>query len=760
MTANPNSHEHHEVVQLGLALLRDGSVSTDNFSDAFSLLSISDTELHLAALKSPFDGDKFFEPKPLDSPQINYPSLSETDVAKNNFSKVNPGDGKISLTALERYGTFVATNANDKISVYDLFKSAAAIQDCLIHGKKEKPFLLVSSGFSGIQDTVYTISSKGALKTLRARSFMLEMLTEHIVYEILTAADAGRHAIIYSGGGGFSLLLPNKEATVEGIKKYKDVLSRWCYKEFSAKLFIGLDSLECDLRQESLATLRAKQNWRMENAKRRKFLNEFSFVDENKQQAGLFVPKMPEQHSNQLECQITRRDDLPNSKMRDLENGQQMPDENPDLTKTWVSESSFHHFKLGDKLIDVKMIYRFEEQPVGNGYLTFKGINNRDIYYSVENNGNSVATWAVNSWANTSPTILYADYVRTIEQLRKKGQAVEKEVAHEENRNYNESNTATFDGLAACSCGANLIGSLRMDVDDMGKLFGEIETLWELSTKSRMLNLFFKVYLNEICRAKLNGDLEPTNIVEKKYAENNGRNVSVIYAGGDDLFILGAWDETAELAFDIQRCFALFTGGTLNPEKQAVTGGCGISGGLTLHQPKFPLYQMARKSGEAEHVAKHDKDSNHDDEKKNRIALFHDHAKNLRKSKMQNSESYMLSMTWDLSNEFLLPLMRKYRKCGELKEQDGKLVFEIDKFSYQTIEKWFAVIKKYQESNQLYLPTMARVMAQVEEMLGENEHMLFKDLLGFLYTGDKKKKNWISHLHIALNWLSYLRRTT
>lgn len=51
---------------------------------------------------------------------------------------------------------------------------------------KDKPLLLALGDFSGIQETVYTISSKGALKSLCARSFML--LTEHIVYEIMRMA--------------------------------------------------------------------------------------------------------------------------------------------------------------------------------------------------------------------------------------------------------------------------------------------------------------------------------------------------------------------------------------------------------------------------------------------------------------------------------------------------------------------------------------------------------------------------------------------
>ena len=42
-------------------------------------------------------------------------------------------------------------------------------------------FLLYSLDLSGIQDFIYTITSDGALKALRARSFYLELLTEHLV---------------------------------------------------------------------------------------------------------------------------------------------------------------------------------------------------------------------------------------------------------------------------------------------------------------------------------------------------------------------------------------------------------------------------------------------------------------------------------------------------------------------------------------------------------------------------------------------------
>ena len=126
----------------------------------------------------------------------------------------------------------------------------------------------------------------------------------------------------------------------------------------------------------------------------------------------------------------------------------------------------------------------------------------------------------------------------------------------------------------------------------------------------------------------------------------------------------------------------------------------------------------------------------------------------------------MLSMEWGLAKEFLHPLMKVYQRCFKQTAftSEARKGIEIEKFSYGTIEKWFAVITKYQRSNQLYLPTMARVMKDVEREFSDDDKAkldkakLFKDLVSYLYTAEEEKKNWISHLHIALNWLTYLRR--
>ncbi len=758
------------IIQLGLDLLRNRRIDVgtlQSYSDVFSKLEINTSNpLELSALESIFfdptavssSTPKFYTPSELNPNVINYPDQENASI--DFFNVLPPDDLSIdSLVLLERYGSFVATSANPRLPVYDLFKTAAAIQDCLANGDTGQECVLVGCDFSGIQDTVYTITSKGALKTLRARSFMLELLTEHIIYEILRVVNAGRHAITYSGGGGFCLLLPNrnivredKEISIKGvIEEYTDVLNQWALKEFLGRFFIAIDvhsfSIDDLTTKEKFQTLRQAQADNLDRLKRRKFINQLD---------DLFKSKMPEQLTVQTECQITRRDDLENDQMRDigLQNGEVMSKDNKNEDGCiWVSESSFHQFNLGDRLVNAASVYRYltkvdMTKKENFGTLVFPGINDNDVFYAVhELTGAKPEIYStINSW-DGGFVFQYAKYVRKHGELSLYAQSKEKESLIEDDHEVKPKDTASFQGLASSSCGADLIGALRMDVDNMGDLFREIEKLTELSAKSRLLNLFFKVYLNQICGERKTDIVGKNKTIDQEYGKP-GRNVSVIYAGGDDLFIVGAWDETVELSFDIQLALERFT-----------QGGLSITGGLTLHQPKFPLYQMARRSAEAEKFAKHDTDRLNEKATKNRLALFFDDSKLQRYWHLGDKRfRYMLSMNWGLGHVFLIPLIHTFCRCGNPKQRkDGRKFFEIEKFSFSTVEKWFSIIEKYQDRHLLYLPTMARVMRGIEDEFYDNTE-LFERLVSYLYTRDSRKENWISHLHIALNWLAYLRR--
>ncbi|NLN49947.1 MAG: type III-A CRISPR-associated protein Cas10/Csm1 [Clostridiales bacterium] len=82
----------------------------------------------------------------------------------------------------------------------------------------EKAFQIFSCDISGIQQFIYNISSKRALKSLRSRSFYLEILLENLIDEILSFNHLYRTNIIYTGGGHAYLLLPNINTVKKNIQ--------------------------------------------------------------------------------------------------------------------------------------------------------------------------------------------------------------------------------------------------------------------------------------------------------------------------------------------------------------------------------------------------------------------------------------------------------------------------------------------------------------------------------------------------------------
>ena len=71
-------------------------------------------------------------------------------------------------------------------------------------------------------------------------------------------------------------------------------------------------------------------------------------------------------------------------------------------------------------------------------------------------------------------------------------------------------------------------------------------------------------------------------------------DINIIYAGGDDLFIVGQWDKVIDFAELIrQETVRLFAKDNIS-----------ISGGIAIVKPKFPIAKAAELAGEAEDKAK------------------------------------------------------------------------------------------------------------------------------------------------------------
>lgn len=126
--------------------------------------------------------------------------------------------------------------------------------------------------------------------------------------------------------------------------------------------------------------------------------------------------------------------------------------------------------------------------------------------------------------------------------------------------------------------GSTDLGILRMDVDGLGKRFIEgFNSIAEYKTFSNRLVNFFE---------------EETKNIQQEPAFKPYLNI--IYAGGDDLFVVGRWDKVIDFAERIRQ----------ETNNRFDSDGISISGGIVVVQPKFPISKAAELAGDAENAAK------------------------------------------------------------------------------------------------------------------------------------------------------------
>ena len=651
------------------------------------------------------------------------------------------------LILLEKYGSFIPIASNkhyNSISLYEHIKFLSCLADA---GTGDKPHLLVSADFSGIQDFIYTISSKGALKSLRARSFFLELLANHIIYEILDTASATPANIIYAGGGGFALLLANRDETKESLKELKREFNEWLLNKHQGKMYLGMQWME--LKPEEVCAPQFKDTW----------FRMGELLEADKQlKFGEALPALLKVAEPQLagdeECQICHRDDLNKSEMKsisDLSTGEKMN----------ACPLCYRLFQWGDDLTDYKYVIR-QSWPSDHS-IELPSLNG-PTYYRIPSKQEKVESfemrWVKNNWDvieyadGRSALLLCADYVTKKSDLN--------------SLQPDESDsTADFELLAKNSTGKKLIGALRMDVDNLGLLFtqgiaGDRFDLAHYSALSRQLSLFFTVYMNLLCRARSE---KPLDLMGKKPWGNHGRNVTIVYSGGDDLFIVGAWDEVAELACDIAQNFARYGGHS--PD-------ISISGGVFLAKHDFPLYQIAHFSKRAEEIAKealprcqatgcsqsYTDCSLYQDEagkcaRKNAGLLFYVPARVVRKKEKDGKKTEVTTaLQWPDIQQKVVPMVKLF--C-ELSKQGVSGHLEVEGISRSFIHQLFQLIDVWESEKELSLPLMHYTVNKLKKTLSGK--MVKGDALQKLVSSSYLlKPDLMEVLWVPLTWVDFLMR--
>ncbi len=542
-----------------------------------------------------------FAPELLDDREpINYPDERDIEFDAGRYTEIAL-KLEAELKHLDRTGAFAASVLNVleatcsfvpsstdtsevvDISLFDHLKLTAAIGSCIWHyladsGRSnyrrelferadefyaERAFLLVTFDLSGIQDFIYTIHSSGAAKMLRARSFYLEMLTEHLIDEIFARVALTRANLNYSGGGHAYLLLPNTAKARRILDAFARETNDWLVANFGPRIFFAHGSVPLaatDLMRRPGETPAEGQN------RAERYAGLYRALSDQ-----VSARKLARYDADQLrvinaapaevggrECRVCHAVSTKVNADGLCPLCRALTDASPRL-----QDSEYRYLvitrrdALGDRVglpLPFDCSLSFAKPVAAAG--------------AVED-GSAVRVYAKNKFAvgQVQGTRLWiADYVREQD----------------------------FSAYAHGSGGIERIGVLRLDVDNLGTAFtrgfmaqgdGRYNTISRTAAFSRMLSVFFRQHINYL--------LEHPTYRPITGGRERSRNATIIYSGGDDLFVVGSWDDIVEFAVEFRERFGAYTQGKLT-----------ASAGIGMYPDKYPIAAMARETGDLEAAAK------------------------------------------------------------------------------------------------------------------------------------------------------------
>ncbi len=457
------------------------------------------------------------------------------------------------------------------------------------------PAMLYGADISGIQKFIYNISSSKAAKSLKGRSFYLQLLIDSLIQRIIShekiRATIGH--VVYSSGGKFYLLLPNTNEVKEALKELELYFEKELWEEHKGKLKINAGYIGFAYRNKKENN--HWENWlEIEGCKGSfdigdlwKELSDKINLEKNRHFKTLLLDRWDEffdENNEQLKtggniqtCAVTG-EPITNEKNK-IDDG------------VYVSTSVFQQVKLGEALkgsnyriihknndkhtyLDkrskrnnsIKVIgvynYLFNKEELTYDDADFRGITSADVSKVITINNTDFLAAPLKG---RNPSYGFQFYG---------GNRQAQDVAGKDK---------TFEGLAKNEQGKpTYLGVLRMDVDGLGDIFIQGFNKCERSfssyaTLSFLLDVFFSGYINTVRE-------------HKKYKDF----VNILYSGGDDIFAIGRWDLIIDFAEEIRKDFKAFAG----------RDDISISAGITIVRSKYPISKAADLAGKAESSAK------------------------------------------------------------------------------------------------------------------------------------------------------------
>jgi CRISPR-associated protein Csm1 len=576
------------------------------------------------------------------------------------------------------------TTAALAAALYLYHKQTDTLTEKAIQEDETPKFLLVAGDFFGIQDFIFSSGGESQghrSKLLRGRSFAVSLFSELAADMLCKAIGLPMLSVVLNAAGKFHLIAPNTEAARKAIADVEQEINKWLFKISYGQSSMGITvtpATPTDFNSKRFLSLWDQHLQHMEQKKFQKIALD---------QYGGVIKDFLDQFDNSLHsplCPLCGK----RPSVKEAEN-------NPLIYKDKKGSACAicrDHIMLGtylvkgkrlaicDTSIRLKTDNRLFEPIFGAYQVTF--VDSDDLMQGPAENGHLLKLWnlEITDDGNLDCSVtnrLINGHVpkyrnednfdncllegkrsteKTSELIEQIKDGVPKTFGHiaVKAKRWNDNEEKCY--------GTEAIGVLKADVDNLGMLFGcglsnERFTISRLATMSRQLNNFFAIYLPHLLRT-----------------QNEFYDVYTVFAGGDDLFLIGPWNRMISLAIQLCERFAEYV--AYNPDIH-------FSAGITLHKPNTPINAMAEA---AEEAMEHSKNGG-----RNRVTIFNETVEWNVLNQLQGFKKEMEG--WLSENLISHVMLYRFNYLIELAKQEKEILNREVKISFLECLKWRSLFR-------------------------------------------------------------------
>lgn len=520
---------------------------------------------------------------------------------------------------LQKYTWCIPSSTVDEpdISLFDHSRVVAAIAACLflyheetaswsipaIRDRSAKKMLFLAGDLSGIQRSLFAFApghNKGVAKVLRARSFFFSALSAAALYLIQRELGIHPAQTVLDAGGRFLVLIPNTESVLARLRDLRRKVDAWCKHMFAGSLVLNLD-WSVSFCASDLISSNEGTHSRAEG-------NRLAELLENVRTA------LTESKNKKLGSVLQGPDGWRETFL--IEDDYDQYAQNGACSSCGQEPATSGGFSEGEDEqglgMRCRMLRSLGAQLAHRCVLAWSyadglssaavGFFDNDVYLSLLDEAKALSAALSDNVVsleelNQPDTQFACRFLANHVPLYKEGDPRLKDWQPEEGEKPKPGGILPFSAIAARrEQGVEMLGLMKGDVDRLGQVFSKgippsDFSMSRFATLSRMLDLFFSGYVNQV--------LSSDEIYSNTY---------VVYAGGDDFFLVADWLGALKLASHLEEDFRAFV-----CENRNVT----LSAAVNFTKPNYPLRLGAQ---HAESLLKRAKNEGRD-----RLAVF-DHA--------------------------------------------------------------------------------------------------------------------------------------